>query len=141
MTLKTLTSLLFTAALVTLFSGCASTSKTVVETGFLDNYSELRNGDKGEARFVYIDHRSDFTKYTKINIAPVTLWRSDESKSEALPQEVAQKLANDLYTAVYNELSKDYEIVETLGPDTLLLCVALTEAAGANCCFGQSNAQ
>ncbi|CAA6677305.1 MULTISPECIES: DUF3313 domain-containing protein [unclassified Lentimonas] len=132
MKLKTLTPLLLIAAASALLSGCASPAKTVVETGFLDNYSQLRDGEKGEARYVYIDHRSNFTKYTKVNIMPVTIWRSDDSEMDELPPEVAQKLANDLHTAVYNEISKDYEIVDTTGPDTLLLRVALTEAVGAN---------
>ena len=132
MKLKTLTPLLIITAAVALFTGCASSTKTAEKSGFLGDYSELRDGDKNEARYVYIDHRADFTKYTKVKIALVTIWTMGDSEMTELSAEEAQDLANYLHTAIHNELKKDYQIVETNGSDTLLIRVALTEAIGAN---------
>ena len=131
MKLHTLTPLLLTAVLAAFFAGCASSTNNAQQSGFLGNYSDLREGGKDEARYIYIDRKANFTKYTKAKIAPVTLWSVGDSELDDIDPAELQKLADYLHTSIYNALKKDYEIVETNGPDVMLVRVALTEATGA----------
>jgi hypothetical protein len=131
MKLKTLTPLLLIAALAALFSGCASSTNQAKQSGFLGDYSELRDGDKNEARYLYIDRRANFTKYTKVKIAPVTLWSSEDSNLNDVDTADLNALSDYLHTAIYNALKNDYEIVDENGPDVMLVRIALTEATGA----------
>ncbi len=131
MKLQTLTPLLLIAVLASLFTSCASSTNNAQQSGFLGSYSDLREGGKDEARYVYIDRRANFTKYTKVKIAPVTLWSVEDSQLNDVDQAELQKLADYLHTSIYNALKKDYEIVEENGADVMLVRVALTEAVGA----------
>lgn len=131
MKLHKLTPLLLAAVLATFFTGCASSTNNAQQSGFLGSYSDLRDGGKDEARYVYIDRRANFTKYTKVKIAPVTLWGVEDGELSEVDKAELQDLANYLHTSINNALKKDYEIVESNGPDVMLVRVALTEAVGA----------
>jgi hypothetical protein len=62
----------------------------------------------------------------------VTFWRGAESKTDGLSQENAQVLTNYFYSAIYETLSKQYEIVSMPGPDTIQVTVALTKVNESN---------
>jgi hypothetical protein len=129
--MKRLTPLLLATVLAALFTGCASSTKQAQQSGFLGSYSDMREGGKDEARYVYIDRKANFTQYTKVKIAPVTLWRMDDSELNDLDEAELKELSDYLHTSIYNALKKDYEIVDHNGPDVMLVRVALTEAVGA----------
>src|SRR5712672_3838103 len=69
-------------------------------SGFLLDYSELREGTGDQAKMVYIDPAADWKSYDKIMIDPVQLWDSDEPDSPLgkLPKETQQMLVDYLYT-------------------------------------------
>ena len=69
------------AAGIVLLSGCPTTrqTRTVEESGFLGNYSQLHEGGTGEAQLVYIKPGVAWTRYTKMMIDPVTIWTSGDS--------------------------------------------------------------
>jgi hypothetical protein len=124
-------SLVACLALSLTVAACATTRQTrsVEESGFLGDYSELREGGKGEAQLVYIDADADFSIYKAVLIDSVTLWHdSDLSK---IPVEDRQALTDYLYKALHKELGKDYEIVESPGVGVLRVRAAITEAKGA----------
>ncbi|MGB0257273.1 MAG: DUF3313 domain-containing protein [Coraliomargarita sp.] len=116
---------------VALFTGCASSTNSAEQSGFLGDYSDLKEGSKGEAQYVYINEQADFTQYTKVRFAPITVWRTEDSKLDELDDATAQELANALFASVYEALKDDYEIVNENGADTMLIRIALTEAVGA----------
>lgn len=113
---------------------CAQTRQTrSVETkGFLENYSQLQKGEGDDAQLIYINPESDFSKYTKVKIDSVTLWASEELNLKKLSEKEQQALTDGFYHALHSELGKDYQIVETAGPDTMELRAAITEADDAN---------
>ena len=131
MKLQTLTPLLLIAVLASLFTGCASSTNNAQQSGFLGSYSDLRDGGKDEAQYVYIDRKANFTKYMKVKIAPVTLWRTQDSQLSDGNEAELKELANYLHSSINDALKKDYEIVNYTGPDVMLVRVALTEAVGA----------
>ena len=65
-------------------SGCASTQQTrsVDKSGFLEDYSMLKEGEKDESLLIYKNPQADWKKYQKIILDPVTLWVGKDSQLE-----------------------------------------------------------
>lgn len=127
------TSVLLTTLLLVAW-GCAATkqARTVERLGFLkDLYPAMTAGDEnaGESLLVYKNPRAALIPhgtYTKIMLDPVLIFRGPESKMAGIPQEQAQLMADTFYALIYQELSKDYEMVDKPGPNTLRAQVAIT---------------
>jgi len=100
------------------------------ESGFLKDYSQLQEGTNGQVKLVYIDPTVNWAKYTKIYIEPVELWKSDDPESPLgkLDKEDQQHLIDYFYTTMSNTLSKNFELVDKAGPNTLVIHAAITEA-------------
>jgi hypothetical protein len=113
-------------------TACSTTHqvRNVTESGFLKDYSQLQEGRHGEAKLIYIDVAANWSKYTKIYIAPVELWKSDDpySKLGRLDRADHQMLVNYLHTVLNNSLSKDFQMVDHAGPGVLVVRAAITEA-------------
>jgi len=112
-----------------LLAGCAQTqeSRDVTVSGFLGDYSILRDGGEGEAALVYIDETADWASYDKIWLDPVTVW-ADEDRFEGEEQQDVQNLADAFYTIVHERLAVDYEMVDGAEPGALRVQIALTDA-------------
>jgi Protein of unknown function (DUF3313) len=130
---KSLTGIFAAGLLAVGLTGC-DTTKQVSETpkdfsGFLGDYSMLEKGEKGMANYVYFDHATDWSKYTKIYIQNIDLWKSNDPDSPLgkLSKDDQQMLVNFLHTAADNALRKDFEIVDKAGPDTLVIHAAITD--------------
>jgi hypothetical protein len=115
-------------------TGC-DTTKQVSQTpkdfsGFLGDYSMLEKGGDGQANYIYFDHAADWSKYTKIYIKPIELWKSNDPDSPfgKMSPEDQQKLVSFFNTSLANALEKNFQIVDQPGPDTLVVHGALTEA-------------
>lgn len=56
-------------------SGCAGTQQTrsVEQSGFLGDYSMLKEGEKDDSLRIYRNPQADWRKYQKIILDPVTL--------------------------------------------------------------------
>lgn len=112
---------------------CASTHqvRSVETSGFLSDYSQLKEGTDEQALMVYIDSDVNFDTYDKIIIDPVRLMVSEDSDMGKISEEDRQTIANYFYAALNENLSKKYSIVTTPGPQTMKLRVALTDMAGS----------
>ena len=117
---------------VLIVAGCATTRQTrsVENSGFLGNYSDLREGESGEAQLVFIKPGAHWATYDKIAIDPVTLWTSAESVAN-VPPEDQQLLVDYLDASLREHLQKDYQIVDRPEAGALRLRVAITDAKGA----------
>lgn len=118
--------------LLGLTTGCKTTrqARSVEESGFLTDYSQLHKGSGNQAKLVYIATNVNWLAYQKIYIAPVELWKSEDTNSPLgeLSGENQKILVDTLYTALYNELKKSYSIVDKPEPDALTLRTAITSA-------------
>lgn len=114
--------------------GCTSThqARTATPSGFLGDYSQLREGREGEALLVYIDPRVDFRNYDKVMIDPVRIYATQNSALAKLPRADLQRLVNYLDATLRDSLKLDYKVVTTPGPGVMRLRVAITEARAAN---------
>ncbi len=112
-------------------AGCATTRRVREDqrSGFLGDYSMLRQGVGKEANYVYIDHSVEWAKYTRIWIKPIELWKSNnpEAALGKLSKEDQQLLVEEFYAAMYEALTNNFQIVNHGGPDVLVLHAALTD--------------
>jgi hypothetical protein len=123
------------AAATTLLAGCAASqqARDVTESGFLGKDSALlRPGKEGEALLAYVDPDAPWTSYEKIKLDPVTIWAGKGSGFEDFSKPDRQTLADTFYTILTEELSKDFQMVDELGPGVLHLQVAITDAQTSN---------
>lgn len=120
--------------LLTLLGGCAGTqqAKSVQQSGFLDDYSILRKGEKDEALLVYKNANANWAGYEKVMIDPVTVWLGKDSQLQEVSKEDRQRLANSLYAQLSEQLKKDYAVVNSPGRGVLRVSAAITEAGESN---------
>ena len=61
---------------------CATTRQSpgVERSGFLGDYSQLREGGKDEAQLVYIKPAAGWSYYDAIMIDSVTIWRDEQGR-------------------------------------------------------------
>jgi len=131
-------------ALVLVVTGCASTqeAKSVGKSGFLGDYSMLKEGERSAvsggsaentAVWVYKNPATDWRKYKKIQLDPVTLWMSQkDSQLKDVSVEDRQRLAALLWKQLDEQLRKDFEMTSQGGPDVLRIQAAITEAGDSN---------
>ncbi len=125
-----LTNLLLVSILAAaVLGGCARTkqARKVEGSGFLGDYSMLQRGEKGEELYIYINPEADWSAYHRVLLDPAEIWRHHEP-GKGVPNQDVQRMANNFYALLYEELSKDYEMVTMPGPRTLRIQVALTDA-------------
>jgi hypothetical protein len=116
-------------------TACATTqqAKDVVTSGFLDDYSILREGSGDhEALRRYVNPIADWKKYTKVMIDPVQLWMGQGSSLRDLPREERIQLTSLLFGKIREALLAHYQIVREPGPHVMRISVALTEARTSN---------
>ncbi len=122
-------------AVVWVCAGCASTyqARKTVPSGFLGDYSQLKKGVGDEAQLIYVNPKTDFTKYNKLLMDPVKLYVSKKnSKLDKLSKEDQQRIVDFIYAAGRAQLTSRWIIVEQPGPGVMRLRVAVTDATGAN---------
>ena len=122
-----------TLLLVLTILACATTRQTRSEanqSGFLGDYSQLREGGDDEAKLLYIAEDVDWAQYNAILLDSVTLWLGDESSK--VSEEDQQMLTDYLYASLREQLSQDYTIVDQPGPGVLRVRAAITEEKGAH---------
>lgn len=128
--LAQITVLVLVAGLVV---GCAATrgrSDAPEESGFLRDYSKLEPRPNFEAHEVYVNPKAVWVKYDSIQLDSVTLWANEDSGR--LTDEEKQMLTDTLYSALHEQLGREFFLVEQAGPTTIRLRAALTEEKGAN---------
>jgi len=117
-------------ALALALASCSATQpREAKPSGFLRDYSQLKEGESGQALLVYVNQATDFAKYGKILIDPVTIWH--DASTDRVPPDEAQILVDDLDDSLRLALDGDYDLVDQPGPDVMRLRVALTEAEGS----------
>jgi len=112
--------------------GCASTyqKRSVEGSGFLKDYSQLKDRGGDTAMLSYIDPQVDFREYNKIMIDPIRAYAKDKDSSMAkMSKEDQQRLLNYFDAALREQLKTDYILVKAPGPGVLRLRVAVTEAS------------
>jgi len=113
-----------------LLGGCAGSyharNLDVKDTMFV-NPAILKPGTGDQALYIYKNlEAAKGKRYTKVLVDPVLLRRSAELDAELM--ENFQKLANNAYVYLVQELQKDFQIVKSPEPETLRFQIAILDA-------------
>jgi Protein of unknown function (DUF3313) len=101
-------------------------------SGFLDDYSLLREGGANELHLVYRNPKADWHAYHAVMLEPVTLWRSGRRSLQSVPQEDLLRLVTDFQGAVRAHLEKDFRFVDQPGPGVMRIRVGITDARASD---------
>lgn len=141
-TLTTLT----LAMTLTALAGCSSTAQpgrstslaeNLTGSGFMaDIYPQMKDGQGDEALRLYRNPKyaasSSFVHYNKVFIDPVKLYAGPKSKLHDAPVTDTTAIVQGFHQQLTEQLSKDYQVVDKAGPDTLQISVALVDAEAAD---------
>ncbi len=129
---KGMMALVVVLAASTLVTGCAATRGRRDEpekSGFLGDYSQLKENPEYPAALVYIEPGVQWPQYNSIKLESAGLWVNDSTKN--LSAEDQQHLTDTLYSKMSEDLGKVFTLTNQPGPNTIVLRVALTQAQGA----------
>lgn len=101
-------------------------------SGFLDDYSLLREGGPDEVRLVHRDPAADWSVYDRVLLEPVTLWRSGRKSLDPVPEEDLLRLVGDFRDAVRRRLGEGFELVDEPGPGVMRIRLGITEAKASD---------
>ena len=124
-------------------TGCAATqeAKSVEKSGFLGDYSLLKEGERStisegaedQALLRYKNPAADWRKYRKVWLDPVTVWMSQkDSQLKDVSVEDRQRMAALFWSKLDEQLRKDYVMTYQAGPDVMRIQAAITEADPSN---------
>lgn len=117
-------------AVMLMLAGCAEVQQRPVPvrepSSLLTDPAILRPGPAQGPLFLYVAPNEALGRYRRIMLDPVTVWRRQRPETGGASQAEAQILADALYTLLYDELSRDYQIVGEPGADTLRLQAGLS---------------
>jgi uncharacterized protein DUF3313 len=120
------------ALLMVGLAGCSVTEQskpdTVVKTGFLADYSQLKPGAKDQALLVYINQNVNWKQYHSVLLESVQVWDSPDRQVSAQDE---QTLSSYYYNALKQNLSKNFKMVAQPGPGVMTIRVALVDATTA----------
>lgn len=97
-------------------------------SGFLDDYTLLREGGPGEVAFVYRNPDAQWASYDRVLLEPLTLWRSGRKSLDAVPEGDLLRLVSDLEDAVRRHLGGGYALVDAPDAGVMRIRLAITEA-------------
>lgn len=99
-------------------------------SGFLKDYSKLHPAaDDIQATLVYfMGDKVKFKSYKKVWLEPVQVWRGEKSDAKDMDKEDAEYLSQFLWTKLDEEFRKDYQMVQSPGPDVMHVRIGITEA-------------
>jgi hypothetical protein len=116
--------------LMLLTGGCAHRSPVPpgAVSGFLDDYSLLREGGPNEVHLVYRNPKADWKQYHEVLLEPVTLWRSGKKSLDPMPKEDLLRLVTDFQSAVRTRLGEGFRFVDQPAPGVMRIRLGITEA-------------
>lgn len=126
---KTLTASILAASIALLLSGCGASHQARsmdIKESLLINPAIMEKGTEGQALYRYENPKADFKSYSKIMIDPVIMSKAADVDAE--DTENYQKLVNNAFVFLNEELKKDYAIVRAPEPGTMKVQMAIIAA-------------
>jgi hypothetical protein len=124
---------LMVAALSLSLAGCSGSlqARSVdIKKTILVNPDILKEGTDGQAIYRYVNPKTDVKQYTKVIVDPVIINKAGQLEPEQT--ENYQKLANNAFVYLNQELEKSYQIVRSPEPGTMRIQMALIDAESSS---------
>jgi hypothetical protein len=107
--------------------GCATETRSLDFSGFLNDYTGLRPSPDDSGAWSYRKPDVNFKKYTKIMLDPLVIWPHPDSVYGGLDSLTVWKLGRGFQDSLSQALAGGYAIVKEPGPGVLRLRAALTD--------------
>lgn len=130
--ISTLTVAILTTGIALLLGGCSASQQSrsmELKDSLLVNPAILEKGSGDEALYRYFNPKIDFKSYSKVMVDPVIM--SKDATLDAKETENYQKLVNNAYVFLTDELKKDYTLVQSPEPGTMRFQMALISAGSS----------
>jgi hypothetical protein len=101
-------------------------------SGFLDDYSLLREGGPNELKLVYRNPEAKWSAYHEVLLEPITLWRSGRKSLAPVPEEDLLRLVSDFQNAVRMRLGEGFRFVDAPGPGVMRIRLGITDARASD---------
>lgn len=119
---------MFVAMLVFAMASTVSFAKEEIKySGFLKDYSKLKEGPKDGLDRVHIKPGVDFKKYDKVMMDHVVFYFKDDAENKEIDPEELKELADAFHNSIIESLKEAYPMVSEPGPGVLRVRVAITE--------------
>lgn len=116
------------AVIALTMTGCfaGKQAKEAKFSGFLgQDYAKLQKGGPDQALYNYVKPGLSVASYDKILLDPVTVMFPADAKESTKAD--MQNVANNFYSQLVTELSKNWQMAKEPGPNTLRVKTALTD--------------
>ena len=112
-----------------LMAGTGWAKKEMKPSGFLTDYSKLKEPKKGEgeADYNYVKEGVDWKSYDKIMIDHLVFFLSEDAEYKAIQPDELKEIADTWHRAFIEALVEDYEIVHEPGPGVLRFRAAIID--------------
>ncbi len=115
-------------AVALFLTGCAASGmKDVKQSGFLDNYDQLKPGGDDRAALLYVKSGVDFRKYDALMFERVTIYLSAEAENSGIDPAVMKELTDYYQNALISAAKDGYNVVDQPGPGVMRVRVAITD--------------
>ena len=114
------------SAIIIMFLTFGTSIAVELDSGFLENYTFLKVDPDVKGAMRYVKEGIDLKKYTKIALAPVEIWYDSKTEYKGISPDDMKLLADSFRELIVKELEPDYPVVDTTGPDVLLVNLAIT---------------
>jgi Protein of unknown function (DUF3313) len=121
----------FIVLMVLVLGGCFTTQPVgdVTASGFLEDYSQLKPGERGQAALIYLNPNANLGRYDKFMIDDVAIWYSEEESLRDLPEDDLKQLSLLLKVRVIEALKNEgLSRVKEPGPGAMRIRAAITDA-------------
>ena len=109
----------------TMAIGCASTPKG--PSGFLTNYSKLKEDPEGYLQSMYVKDGVSLAAYDKIIVDYMTFFFKEDADYKGIHMDDLSELAQHFHNAFVEALTGAYSFTSEPGPGTLRLRIAITD--------------
>jgi hypothetical protein len=101
-----------------------------IKDSLLINPAILEKGTDGQALYRYVNPKADIKSYSKILIDPVIISKSADMDADEA--ENYQKLVNNAFVLLNDQLKNDYSIVKSPEPGAMRVQMAILAASSAS---------
>jgi uncharacterized protein DUF3313 len=112
---------------LTITTGIAGEKPEMHQTGFLTDYSLLKEDPEGLVQWKYFKDGANFGAYDKIIIDHVTFFFKEDADYKGIHPNELTELAQNLHKAFLETLARAYSFTDKPGPGTMRVRLAITD--------------
>ena len=106
---------------------CLGCGPKIGQSGFLDNYDNLKESDANKTMLSYVNSNFEKGKYKKLMVDNIITKFGEKAKGNKVDEEKLNELTSFFKSEIIKLLSTDYDIVDEPGEDVAQIQIAITE--------------